>query len=327
MSGRLGDVMRLVLGAATDGERLAAVAALERVMAAEGLDLHEIGRRVDSEFASAGVTAPGDDAPPAGSAYDAALDEMVATIPDDEWPGIATWIVEQDEAWAATHGRRILRSRQRNFAKQMQTESLTLRLSSAQGRWLLKLHAKVLDVQARPPAQPVTRVNGETGAARPTPATDTAPDSWRRRSTHRATGKRQPTPTADKDARLRWIDAVATARKRASMPAEQPLQPTLFTGEEVRVLICLATRYRSWEIHAVDSNGSPVIQDDPQSAEQLGQLSGVTLRSVRRALAKAVAGGFLRIHRPGGKGRGRRSVYRLAVPHPRDLRAAVQLFG
>jgi YARHG domain len=48
MSERLANLMRMLLGATNEGERWNAFDALKRAMEAEGIDLHEIGRRVEN---------------------------------------------------------------------------------------------------------------------------------------------------------------------------------------------------------------------------------------------------------------------------------------
>src|SRR5215467_13227452 len=51
----IANVIRLVFEGATDGERLAAIAAFRRLMVKEGLDVHEIARRVAAAPATAEV--------------------------------------------------------------------------------------------------------------------------------------------------------------------------------------------------------------------------------------------------------------------------------
>lgn len=222
----------------------------------------------------------------------------------------------------------------------MVAEALALRPTQRQGAWLVRLTMKVTAAIDRPPAKPQPRMDGadtQPHADNPPPPSTIesttieppAATQWLTPASLdlRRTTKRQPTPTADREARIRWIDAVATARERAPLPAQQPSQPTLFSGQEVRVLVVLATRFRSWDINKTDNAGKAVTHDDPLSARELAEAAGVNLRTARRALARAVACGFLRVHRAGGKGRGRRSIYRLTVPHARDRRVAVQAFA
>ena len=111
---RLGKLFRLILGGQTEGEQLAAVAAFRRAMEAAGLDLH----------AAADMLRPGRDpahAPPWESddpgaeaeirrqpgfsvAWEAAT-RLAQTVDDDVWPAAAAWLVKEDDAWYAGHGR------------------------------------------------------------------------------------------------------------------------------------------------------------------------------------------------------------------------------
>ena len=91
--------------------------------------------------------------------------------------------------------------------------------------------------------------------------------------------------------------------------------PKLFSVAAARVLVCLALSFRSWTEHTREGD---VTHDEPSSAAELAAMAGVTVRSVRRALADAQCYGFLRVERAVRRGRGRHTVYRLLIPHPRQ---------
>lgn len=308
---RLSDLMRLVLGGATDGERLAALAALERAMAAQGVDLHEVAARVDQDRAAETASSAG-----TADIFDGLIG-LADTIPDHEWAHIAQWILDID-ANAPRVGerrRRPINARQRRFVEQMARECLTLRPTPRQGAWLLALANAVIDHLARVETDPAPKrpepVSADalawSGAQTQVPAAERH-EPRRRHAT--------PRTNYTSEDRMRWIAAVASAQERAPRPSEQPGMPLLFTGEELRILVCHAVGMRSWTV--VTSSGS-IQNDQPQSPDELAKAARTTVRSVRRALAKARASGWLRVHQPGG-GRGRRSVYRLTYPHPRQWR-------
>jgi hypothetical protein len=124
-------------------------------------------------------------------------------------------------------------------------------------------------------------------------------------------------PRLGKQHLLDWIAAVATRQRRAATPAELPDQPPLFTGEAALVLTYLAIQQKSWTI---DKGDRIIERDQPVPAAALAEETHVSLRSVRRILARARQAGFLVVGKQGGRGRGRATVYRLVIPHPRQWR-------
>jgi hypothetical protein len=347
-----------MLSTTSDGEALAARQAFLRAVATQGLSLHDIGDRIergvpenlppDPGTTSETPRAPGTSAirPEHDVTWRAAC-QLVDTIEDDTWPDVADWLAEQDHTWSATHPpRHLLKTYQLDFVHQMQTETRSLRPTQRQCAWLLCLIDSVNQRSQRPPAAPRPRVKTEesaTAAAPPaastpasTPETGATTAENTTAAIHTGTPPTPPPPTnrtreltgrrqkhvasrLNKAQILDWIRAVATARQRAARPIEQAAQPLLFSGEAVRVLTCLAFQQQSWIIDR--RNGHPPIGKDlPVLPSTLAAQTQVTLRSVRRILAHAKAAGFLTVARPGGQGRGHATIYRLAIPNPRQWR-------
>jgi hypothetical protein len=151
---RLGDILRMVLGGKTEGEKLAALAAFERVMRAAGLDLHDVAARLQGGAAPPSEPAGDDRINFSDPLVKDVPNDLACTIEDDQWPAMARWLLAQDAQWAAARNRHILRPNQLSFAEQMATEALGLRPSPRQCCWLLILVDRVIAAQARPLAQP-----------------------------------------------------------------------------------------------------------------------------------------------------------------------------
>ena len=155
--------------------------------------------------------------------------------------------------------------KRRRFAEQMREQAQTIRPSVRQSIWLLALLDRICREQERARAKPRPRV-ADVGTAAPT--SEELPrdnqDKSRNKQTLRDSARKRrdppPKPTANNEEKIRWIEAVVTAQRRSARPVEQAAQPHLFTGEEARILVCLAVLYRSWRV-----KGS-IDYDDPQSA-------------------------------------------------------------
>lgn len=336
---RLSDLMRMVLGGQTDGERLAALAAFERAMSSSGIDLHEVASRLDQTDKNA--TPPRD-----GAAFDAAFDDLVlasASIADHEWHGIASWILRQDaNAPAIGHIRRPLNARQRKFVEQMVHDTKTLRPTARQGAYLLTLAAAISSHLSRaknpPPERP--RMPDDPGGDAQTERTaDDGPTLSTRAPTSgqpalaapacsidkddaaavwaaSKRGRRQPQALITPKDRLDWIMAIVAAQQRAPHPYQQHRMPALFTGEELRILIHLASM-RAWRVYR--RNKPPIEVNQQPAVSEIAVAARTTERSVRRAIEKAREAGYLKIQKLGG-GRGKRTTYRIAHPHPRQWR-------
>jgi hypothetical protein len=150
---RLAKLMRMVLGATTDSERLAALAGFCRAMADAGLDLHDIAERVRVGMANGPDNSmfEGDDRGGwlGGDRAFAMACELARRHSDDLWPDLAQWLVDEDDAWHAGHRRRLLEGRQRRFAEQLAEEAQSVRPSLRRAAWLLVLFDRVSDQRAR----------------------------------------------------------------------------------------------------------------------------------------------------------------------------------
>lgn len=317
---RLGNLLRLMLGTTSEGEALAARAAFLREVEAQGLNLHDIGRRI--EQSAGGSALPESTTVPHTAAgamerdlqWESAV-HLADTIEDGDWPAIAQWLVDQDTHWVATRQRHILKHAQLAFSRQILEEAHTIRPSQRQCAWLLCLTWHVAAENQRPAISPRPRIS-ETTPIGPAPSEMTpvgpTPLPPRRK-------RARPVSLFTDHDRLKWIAAVVSRQCRAAVPIKQSEQPPLFTGEAVRVLTWLAIQHHSWRIST--TNG-PIEKTDTPSAAQLAAATHVSLRSVRRILAQARKSGFLVVVRKGGKGKGISTIHRLVVPHPRQWRSS-----
>jgi hypothetical protein len=118
------------LASTFEGERVATVAAIERVLAAEGCDWHDLVGAIQSPEAQ--LSAPGH--PPSRSYGDAACEYLTASA--------LVLIIEQIE----TGGRDRLNDRSREFLRDMHNRSRRfdpVRLSYKQRKWLEDLARQV----------------------------------------------------------------------------------------------------------------------------------------------------------------------------------------
>ena len=302
-------LMRQVLGATTDGERLAALAALERVMAAQGLDLHDIAARIGDGMAPAAAEDAGGFG---GELLWEAAERMVAEHDDDLWPGLAGWLVVNDDDWQHAHRRWLLTGKQRQFAEEMREAATIIRPTSRQCAYLLFLFMRVSDQLDRPaptaPA-PIAPVGSAAAAA--------AGDKPQRVMPPRRP-KPVPQRVASRPMQVHWIVAVVEARRLGPRPAADAAQTALFSDAELRVLTWFAARYQQWLIDRPERDSLRV--GHRFSAVEMAAKAQVSLRTVRRAVAKAVAAGYLAVETPGG-GRGQKAVYDLTWPEQRRRHA------
>jgi hypothetical protein len=309
---RLARLMRLVLGATTDGEHLAALAAFRRAMEAAGLDLHDIVGR----FESSGTAGDVDEAPAAASSaawsrsdvFEAAI-EVAARHSDDLWPSLAQWLCDQDDAWHAAHRRWLLNGNQRRFAEDQRETALSIRPTLRQAAWLIALFDKVTDHLTRPDQQPLQVIGQAPRAGDRVYAQRTLPAPRPRRQPRRVIGRKD---------QVDWICAVISARRQGASPVDDRAEPALFADAEVRVLAWLASDYNAWIIDRSARGKEDIVVRHARSAAAMASAAQVSLRTVRRALAKAIAAGYLELERR-GSGRGKPSAYRLTLP-PERLR-------
>lgn len=305
---RLARIMRQLLGAQTDGEHLAALAAFRRAIEAAGLDLHDIVGR----FESAGSKEDLGGAP--ARAFDdrefSAAAAMAAQYSDDLWPDLAKWLCQQDDAWHAAHRRWLLNGTQRRFVEDQREAALSVRPTLRQAAWLIALADKVTGQIARPePPRP------EQIALRPR-SLRAGDRIYAERVVPTAQPKRQPQRVTGRKDQVAWICAVVAAQRQGNRPTDDPAAPALFSDAEARALTWLAAKFAAWVIDRSASGKDDLVIDHPHSAAAVAAGAQVSLRTVRRALAKARAAGYLDIERR-GSGRGKPTVYRLALPPAR----------
>jgi hypothetical protein len=333
---RLARLLRMVLGATTPGEQMAALAAFNRATAAAGLDLHDIVGRFEAGAAGAQPQprdTPSADREPARDPRVAAWEDMLrpdlwddptggarvdmdhaeaiaATLPDEVWPHLARWLTIEDDAWHAAHTAWLLNGTQRGFVGDMAAAAGTVRPTLRQSAWLLALFAKVARQKSRPPAPPAPPKLGAPPAAERTYRTRELPPPRRRRQPERIIGRKD---------QVGWICAVIAARRLGPRPIEDTDEPALFSDAEVRALAWLAAAFGGWRIDRPAK--APLAVDRPRSGAEIAAASHVSLRTVRRALAKATRAEYLTVERS-GVGRGCRTVYRLTFPSSPRLRHA-----
>ena len=131
--------------------------------------------------------------------------------------------------------------------------------------------------------------------------------------------QRRPKPVPQRVAsrleQVQWIGAIVEAWRLGPSPAQDA--PGLFSDAEARVLAWFGARYEQWLIErpaTATRPAKPTLRIGKlTSAAAMAAAAQVSLRTVRRALAKAAAAGYLAVETPGG-GRGRATVYRLTLP-------------
>jgi len=319
---RLANLLRLMLSTPAEGEAMAARTVFLREVQAQGLNLHDIGARIEqvpggTQDLPTSEPAGPEQAVGAAPGHDIQWEWALAvgdTICDEDWPTIAQWLIDQDVQWAATSGRRLLKPNQRAFAQQQSMEAQTLRPTQAQCAWLICCVWRVSTEMQRLTRKPRSRFDPSASSSSVDPA-----NTSRVAVPTPAPRPRRPRPISqfNNEQRLRWISAVISRQSRAPTPILQAEEPSLFGGEAVRVLSWLAIQHRSW---LIDTKKGPIIRTESPSAAQLAAATRVSIRSVRRILAHARESGFLEVARQGGKGRGSQTIYRLVLPDPRRWR-------
>lgn len=112
---------------------------------------------------------------------------------------------------------------------------------------------------------------------------------------------------------LRWIvDVVATRRQADERGSAAPTEP-LFSDAQVRILAWFGGRHDVWMIDRADQGKPDVVAGFRPSAAEIAAATHTSVRTVREALHRAAAGGFLIADAKGG-GRGKRARYILAQP-------------
>jgi hypothetical protein len=300
--------MRQLLGATTDGEHLAALAAFRPAMEAAGLDLHDIVGR----FESAGVADDNDDTPTLWHHWsDVDLElaaKLAAQYSDDVWPDVARWLCEQDDAWHSAHRRWLLNGTQRRFVEDQREAAVSIRPTLRQAAWLIALFDKVTDHLRRDAAAPQVLVGKPRAGDRIYVQRDLPPPRPQRQP-HRVTSRKD---------QIQWICALISARRQGASPMADAASPALFADAEVRALVWLAGTYARWIIDRSHQGKEDLEVGNPRSAAAMASEAQVSLRTVRRALAKALAARYLAVDRR-GSGRGKPTVYRLMLP-PERLR-------
>ncbi len=295
--------MRLVLGGQTEGEKLAALAAFEREMRSAQMDLHDVADMLRSPLGTGTAPPPWSDPSDPRDRWSRA-ETLASEFDDDTWPDVAAWLIAQDDAWYRGHQRYLLDGHQRTFVLQMRDTSEYLRPTLPQATWLLLLFMKLQAQLARPEPPRVLAL-----------AHDAPPPPHERRQRPVSPPHPQPKPKrlVGRPDALAWIAGVASARRQASSPTNQSPQPVLFTDAETRVLAWYGAQHNAWLIDRSARGKADIVVGHQPLAADMALASNVSLRTVRRALSKAKAAGYLTIERP-SNAPGRATLYLPTLP-------------